>query len=105
MEMTCNSTLTSSFYNGCAGVLVIFDVNDQSSFQSLENWFSEAERYSQAPIILVGNKKDLDPAQRVAKQDDLDKVCKVYVETSALSGEGVNEAFVAMVQAIRDREM
>lgn len=83
--------------------MICYDVNDMSSFQSLDNWFSEAERYSESPIILVGNKKDLDPANRVAKQDQLEAICKVSVETSALNGEGVVAAFQAMVQAIRDQ--
>jgi GTPase SAR1 family protein len=95
-------TLTSSFYRGCAGVVVVFDLNDSSSFESLDNWFSEADRYSQAPIILVGNKKDLDADARCASPEDIARTGREFVEASALTGEGVNEIFVAMVKAIQD---
>ena len=81
--------------------MVVFDLNDLASFQSLENWFSEAERYSdQAPIVLVGNKKDLNPADRVAKQEDIEKTGHPYVECSALTGDGVEEIFVTMIKTI-----
>jgi len=51
----------------------------------------------------VGNKKDLDPAGRVAKPADIESMGRPYVECSALNGEGINEIFLEMVKEINER--
>lgn len=53
-----------------------------------------------APIILVGNKMDLEPRQ--VTNDDVDKITEQfedvkYLETSCLSGKGVKEAFLGLI--------
>lgn len=48
---------------------MVFDVCDQTSYDSLENWFNEVERYaSSASLILIGNKTDLTDRRQVDKE-------------------------------------
>jgi small GTP-binding protein len=39
-------TLTSSYYRGCHGIILVFDVNDRSSFEHLRQWLEEFELYA-----------------------------------------------------------
>jgi len=36
-------TLTSSYYRGCHGIILVFDVNDRPSFEHLRTWLDEFE--------------------------------------------------------------
>ena len=58
-------TLTSSYYRGAHGVVLVYDVTRMDSFENLEQWLKEVQMYSpgngEAVIkLLVGNKCDLD---------------------------------------------
>lgn len=51
-------TLTSSYYRGCHGVILTFDVNDRQTFTNLKQWLEEVDMYSTSQSsakMLVGN--------------------------------------------------
>jgi small GTP-binding protein len=54
-------SITTSYYRGCAGVLIVYDVTDRHSFDSVASWYREATHYApgNAVIALFGNKADL----------------------------------------------
>ena len=92
--------LTSSFYRGADGVLVVFDLTDLPSFQCLRQWFDEVERFNNVKSLLIGNKKDLEADGRIATQEEIDSLGRPYFECSALTGEGVDDIFRHIVQEI-----
>eukprot|EP00028_Trichosphaerium_sp_Am-I-7-wt_P009340 CAMPEP_0168537262 /NCGR_PEP_ID=MMETSP0405-20121227/20196_1 /TAXON_ID=498012 /ORGANISM="Trichosphaerium sp, Strain Am-I-7 wt" /LENGTH=171 /DNA_ID=CAMNT_0008565737 /DNA_START=16 /DNA_END=531 /DNA_ORIENTATION=+ len=53
-------TITNSYYNKAEGVVLVFDVCSQESFDGLGEWLVEVEKYAAAdiPILLLGNKND-----------------------------------------------
>ena len=52
-------TITNAYYRGANGVILVFDKTDQKSFENIESWRSEVEKYSDNAIkIMVGNKSD-----------------------------------------------
>ncbi len=55
-------TIVSAYYKGAHGIILVYDITDKRSFQDLQNWLDESEKYSKENVvrILVGNKKDLD---------------------------------------------
>ena len=91
-------TLTSSYYRGCHGTILVFDVNDRESFTHVQRWLEEFELYAtqqSAAKLLVGNKIDLkarevsiEEATTFARKDAM-----MYIETSAKSSHGVRQAF------------
>ena len=55
-------TITSSYYKGAHGIIVVYDITDKDSFAKVTEWMSEADKHASENIsrILVGNKKDLE---------------------------------------------
>lgn len=53
--------VTSQFYNNMEGYLIMFDLTDYNSFKNVEKWMSKVkDQAKNPPIVLVGNKSDLD---------------------------------------------
>ena len=79
---------------GARVVLLVYDITDCTSFQSITNWFLQAKDcvHRNAIFILVGNKADLHENRKVtqntahtfARSHDWD-----YFETSALQGQNI----------------
>lgn len=62
-------TITSSYYRGAQGIIVVYDVTDRDSFDHVRQWMQEIERYAGENVsrLLVGNKNDL-TAKKVSCQ-------------------------------------
>lgn len=54
-------TITSSYYRGAHGIIVVYDCTDQDSFTNVKTWLEEIDRYACDNVnkLLVGNKSDL----------------------------------------------
>jgi small GTP-binding protein len=82
--------------NAEAGILV-YDVTRKETLDSLENWFKEIKSVSQTiSMILVGNKIDLENDRVVSTEQGEELAKKLnlsYIETSAKTGENINDAF------------
>lgn len=80
------------------GAMVVFNLNDLSSFNNLDFWISKLKEVSgDIPFIIVGNKTDL--KRNVTKQIINKKVKNVgvkYFETSAKLNENVDKAFESL---------
>ena len=82
--------------NAEAGILV-YDVTRKETFVKLENWFNEIKEVSSTiSLILVGNKIDLKDQRVVSLKQGEELAQKLnlsYIETSAKTGENINDAF------------
>lgn len=100
-------TITSSYYRGSHGIIIVYDVTDQDSFDSVKMWLQEIDRYATSTVLklLVGNKCDLND-KRVVDYDTAKEFAEAnqmpFLETSALDSTNVEEAFLTMARQIKE---
>lgn len=101
-------TITSSYYRGAHGIIVVYDVTERESFECIKQWMNEIDRYATENVnrLLVGNKCDLE-AQRKVTFDEGSEMGKSFgikfLECSAKNSHNVEESFVTMAREIRTR--
>eukprot|EP00727_Mastigamoeba_balamuthi_P009398 m51a1_g5080 putative small gtp-binding protein rab1 (226) ;mRNA; r:233707-234384 len=98
-------TITASFYRRAHGVVVVYDATDAASFERVAYWLEQIRDNvgARVPLMLVCNKVDLDKHRAVdaaAARRFADRVGIPLRETSAKTGQGVNEAFGELVSMI-----
>ncbi len=94
------------FYKGSSGAIIVYDITREASFRNAANWTQELrnECKHQTELLLVGNKMDLEDMRAVsyeegAKQgEDLKTIS--FIETSALSGTNVVDAFEQLARSM-----
>ncbi|XP_046933974.1 ras-related protein Rab-4B isoform X1 [Prionailurus viverrinus] len=101
-------SVTRSYYRGAAGALLVYDITSRETYNSLAAWLTDARTLASPNIVVIlcGNKKDLDPerevtfleASRFAQENEL-----MFLETSALTGENVEEAFLKCARTILNK--
>ncbi|XP_068647257.1 ras-related protein RABD1-like isoform X1 [Aristolochia californica] len=101
-------TITSSYYRGAHGIIIVYDVTDVESFNNVKQWLSEIDRYASDSVckLLVGNKCDLVDEKVVATQTAqafADELGIPFLETSAKDSINVEEAFLTMAGEIKKR--
>jgi len=100
-------TITSSYYRGAQGIILVYDVANRESFDALPKWYSELETYVSSSVvkILVGNKVDKEFSRQVSTtegQQFAQRMNSLFVEASAKTSVGVKEAFEDVVAKILD---
>eukprot|EP01132_Coremiostelium_polycephalum_P003668 gene3668-4568_t len=98
-------TITSSFYRGAHGVLIVYDMTDQTSFNNVKLWMQEIQRYAVVGVsrVLVGNKFDQDDKKVVsstAAKEYADSIGVPFLETSAKTGFNVEQIFLTIANEI-----
>ncbi|CAK0793014.1 unnamed protein product [Prorocentrum cordatum] len=101
-------SVTRSYYRGAAGALIVYDITNRDSYNHLVNWLQDARTLARADtsIITVGNKCDMKDkravtfleASRCAQENDI-----LFLETSALTGEGVEDVFIKVARVILNK--
>ena len=100
-------SMTSSYFKGSKGVLIVYDITNQSSFESVDRWINEFRMKSDenSSIIIVGNKNDLEEERKVTKEEGEEKAKKFnlgFFETSAKDGKNVDDAFKCLFEKVVD---
>ena len=95
-------TLTSSYYRGAQGVVLVYDCSSRASFSHLNFWLNEVEKYcsnSDAVKMLVANKIDSNDIQVTREEGERFAVenSMLFVETSAKTNSGIQQAFEELV--------
>jgi len=91
-------SMVSSYYRGANVALVVFDITNHSSFDSLPLWIENYYKNGpeQKNIILIGNKKDLVENRQVT-QEEAETFSEtnnmMYFETSAKEGDNIEYIF------------
>lgn len=100
------SFIRTTFYKGASGVLLVFDLSRASTWESIQQWYSEVIQFAgNIPFILIGNKRELiEQVGEVIDREECQKFAEahgsIYIETSSQRGENVDEAFLALTRLI-----
>jgi len=93
--------MRQQFYLGSDGILLIFDLTNPKSLNSLSNWYSDVQKQlkNRPELIgfIIGNKNDLTKQKEIDPKDAEELALSInlgYIETSALTGTNVEEAFL-----------
>ncbi|XP_078445145.1 ras-related protein RAB1BV isoform X1 [Wolffia australiana] len=102
-------TITTAYYRGAMGILLVYDVTDESSFNNIRNWIRNIEQHASDNVnkILVGNKADMDESKRAVPtsrgQALADEYGIKFFETSAKTNLNVEEVFFSVARDIKQR--
>ncbi|XP_042389599.1 ras-related protein RABA1f [Zingiber officinale] len=97
--------ITSAYYRGAVGALIVYDITRHVTFENLERWLKELRDHTDSNIVimLVGNKADLRHLRAVSTEDAKDfaeRERAFFMETSALESVNVEEAFTEVLSQI-----
>lgn len=101
-------TITSSYYRGAHGIIVVYDVTNRDSFENIKNWMNEITKYASENVnrLLVGNKSDMDSRRAVSYEEGkelADSMGINFIETSAKASTNVENSFLRMAGEIKGR--
>lgn len=109
--------IVNSYYRGASGILLCYDITDPTTAENVKDWLIEVEKYAPVdiPIVLCGTKSDLqdDAGQSenlLLTTEIISDILASYPEvkhkchTSAKTGEGVEEAFLKLLDCMLKHE-
>ena len=98
-------SITSSYYKGAQGCLLVYDITKKKSFDNIDKWYSELKSNSDEKIytMLLGNKSDLEENREVSIEEAEKKAKNfniAFMETSAYNGNNINKAFNELINNV-----
>jgi small GTP-binding protein len=102
--------IRTSYMRQGKGFMIIYAVNDRSSFEQVEDFFRDLRRTIgtlNLPVIICGNKCDLEDKRTVSKEEGQElaqRLSATFIETSARNNTNVDKAFMTLVAKMREME-
>ncbi|XP_028678390.1 RAB3D, member RAS oncogene family, b [Erpetoichthys calabaricus] len=101
-------TITTAYYRGAMGFLLMYDITNQDSFNAVQDWATQIKTYSweNTQVILVGNKCDLEDDRVIPTEDGkrlADDLGFVFFEASAKDNINVKQVFERLVDIIFEK--
>ena len=95
-------SITNAYYKGAKGSLLVYDITNPKTFESIDRWLSDLKVNGDENIsvVLVGNKSDLESDRKVSTQQGKEKAefyKLAFLETSALNGNNIDKAFNELI--------
>ena len=105
-------TLTKNYYHGADGIIMVFDLKRNETFEELTYWMEEINKNcdkKKIGLILVGNKNDGNLEERKVSQEQGKKMAESYnfnyIETSAITNFNIKECFDLMVHSLFEKSV
>ncbi|XP_075432272.1 ras-related protein Rab-8B-like [Ascaphus truei] len=94
-------TITTAYYRGAMGIMLVYDITNEKSFDNIKNWIRNIEEHASSDVerMILGNKCDMNDKRQVSRERGeklaIDYGIK-FLETSAKSSINVEEAFFTL---------
>ncbi|KAK9172213.1 Ras family protein [Cryptosporidium meleagridis] len=102
-------TITSAYYRGADGVVLVYDTTSTSSFDHIDEWVTEVNRYTtDSTKILIGNKCDLTSQKMVdfaTGQKKAQELQVDFMESSAKNSTNVEECFINIARKLLEKKL
>lgn len=103
-------TITTAYYRGAMGIVLIYDVTDARTFENVENWFQTVTQHANedAQIFLVGNKSDDEENRQVSKEQGESLASSLnipFLEASAKTNANVESIFYELASLIQEKHL
>lgn len=101
-------TITTSYFRGAHGIILVYDVTDRRSFENIRNWMSQIQTHADVHVnkILVGNKCDM-LEEKVVSTEEGEGLAKEFgmefSECSAKTDINVDQSFLTVARQIKNR--
>jgi len=97
--------LSSAYYRGAQGALVVYDITSRESLDSIPKWLEEIDKYCTQDVVvtLVGNKLDLSENRCVSVEEGKKVAARenmFFIETSAKDATNIEKAFTHLIKEI-----
>lgn len=103
-------TITSSYYRGTNGIILVYDISNQKSFENIQHWCEEIKNAGakNLPMILVGNKADLLSKRQVSYEEGQSKAKHMnipFLEISVKTNVDISIIFSTIIDIVIARTM
>mmetsp|Transcript_68038 Transcript_68038/g.61152 ORF Transcript_68038/g.61152 Transcript_68038/m.61152 type:complete len:202 (-) Transcript_68038:364-969(-) len=98
-------TITSAYYRGANGVILVYDITNNETFQHVQDWLDEVHKAAGESVtkLVVGNKADLIQQRQVNESQAsqyADSVNASFIETSAKTAVNVDKSFLIIAKQL-----
>uniref|UniRef100_A0A8C6Z1C2 small monomeric GTPase n=1 Tax=Nothoprocta perdicaria TaxID=30464 RepID=A0A8C6Z1C2_NOTPE len=78
-------TITTAYYRGAMGIMLVYDITNEKSFDNIKNWIRNIEEHASSDVerMILGNKCDMNDKRQVSKEKG-EKVNFFYFALSCL---------------------
>ena len=102
-------SLATNYLKKADGILLVYDISERQSFENIGKWMNNIveETDKKVPIILVGNKSDLEQRRTVKKEEGVDLAKSyniLFYETNCVKGENIENCFIEITSQILEKK-
>ncbi|XP_077297525.1 RAS oncogene family member Rab10 [Arctopsyche grandis] len=101
-------TITTSYYRGAMGIMLVYDITDEKSFENIVKWLRNIDEHANEDVerMILGNKSDMEERRVVCKEKG-ESIGREYgipfMETSAKANINIDRAFSELAEAILEK--
>ena len=102
-------SIASNYLKKANGILLVYDITCHESFSDINKWLQEINKNeSTKPMVLIGNKSDLEEKREVPKEEGMGYAKNVaknipFYETSCKTGDNIDKAIMDLVNQIYNK--